>query len=141
MESKGAYVKPLSKLDYDLPIVNKALREYMIHGTPVETTINECDELIQFQKIVKLSSKYARVEWYGHKYTNKCYRVFATNLKYYGSICKVKVNKGSGDKFANTPEYCYLDNGDIRGKKPYNFLDRNWYIELAHERLRQFGGE
>jgi len=140
VEAKGAYVKKLSSLDNDLPIVNKALREYMINGTPVEETINNCDELIQFQKIVKLSSKYDYVEWYGQKHTNKCYRVFATTVRKYGSIMKVKVKKGNAEKFANTPQYCYVDNGDITGKKIPNHLDRQWYIDLAHERLRQFGG-
>lgn len=140
IESKGAYVKKLSPLDNDLPIVNKALREYMVNGTPVEDTINNCDELIQFQKIVKLSSKYARVEWNGFKYTNKCYRVFATTYRECGSICKVKPHKGNAEKFANTPEYCYLENGDIKDKKTFSHLDRQWYIDLAHERLRQFGG-
>ncbi len=140
VEAKGAYVKKLSSLDNDLPIVNKALREYMINGTPVEDTINSATELIQFQKIVKLSSKYDYVEWYGQKHTNKCYRVFATTVRKYGSIMKVKVKKGNAEKFANTPQYCYVDNGDINGKSIPIHLDRQWYIELAHERLRQFGG-
>ena len=140
VEAKGAYVKKLSSLDNDLPIVNKALREYMINGTSVEDTINSATELIQFQKIVKLSSKYDYVEWYGQKHTNKCYRVFATTVRKYGSIMKVKVKKGNAEKFANTPIYCYVDNGDITGKSIPSHLDRQWYIELAHERLRQFGG-
>jgi DNA polymerase len=140
VEATGAYDKTLSPLDYDLPVVNRALREYMISGTPVEETINSCDELIQFQKIVKLSSKYAHVEWNGQSFNNKCYRVFATTYRQCGSICKVKTNKANAEKFANTPQYCYLENGDIRGKKIFNHLDKSWYIELAHERLRQFGG-
>ena len=140
VEAKGAYVKKLSPLDNDLPIVNKAMREYMINGTPVEDTINNCDELIQFQKIVKLSSKYDFVEWYGQKHYNKCYRVFATTYRQCGSIMKVKVKKGNAEKFANTPQYAYLENGDIRNKKVFSHLDRQWYIDLAHERLRQFGG-
>ena len=38
------------------------LVEYMTHGTPVEQTINECKDLIQFQKVVKLSDSYKWVE-------------------------------------------------------------------------------
>ena len=138
VEAKGGEVKELSKLDNDLPIVNKAMREYMINGTPVEDTINSCDELIQFQKIVKLSSKYDYVEWYGQKHYNKCYRVFATTYRQCGSIMKVKVKKGNAEKFANTPQYCYLENGDIRGKKVPDHLDKSWYISVAKERLRRF---
>ena len=139
VEAKGAYVKSLNPLDNDLPIVNKAMREYMISGTPVAETINGCDELIQFQKIVKLSGKYDHVEWYGNRHTNKCYRVFATTIKACGSIMKVKVKKGNAEKFANTPQYAYLENGDIRGMKIPDHLDKSWYINTAKERLNQFG--
>lgn len=139
VESKGAYVKALSELDNDLPIVNKALKEYMINGTPVETTINNATELIDFQKIVKLSGKYDYVECNGEKYYNKCYRVFATTLST-GNIMKVKIKKGNAEKFANTPANAYIENGDISGAKVFWWLDRQWYIDLAHERLRQFGG-
>ena len=139
VESKGAYVKELSPLDNDLPIVNKALKEYMINGTPVETTINAATDLIDFQKIVKLSSKYCRVEWNGKEFNNKCYRVFASTIKF-SQIVKVKVDKDKAEKFANTPHNCFVKNEDIKGVKAPDFLDRQWYIDLANERLRQFGG-
>ena len=54
-KSKGAYVKALSSIDNDLPIINKALIEYFVNDVPVETTINNCNKLIDFQKIIKLS--------------------------------------------------------------------------------------
>ena len=139
VESKGAYVKSLSALDYDLPIVNKALKEYMVHGTPLEDTINNCDELIQFQKIVKLSGKYDYVQHNGQKYTNKCYRVFAS--KYSSDTPIYKCRNGKADKFANTPWMCWLENGDIRGMKVPQKLNRNYYIYVAKDRLKQFGGE
>jgi hypothetical protein len=66
IHAKGAYVKDLNDLDYDLPIVNEALRNYMIFGTPVETTINSCTDFRKFQKIVKLSNKY---KWVEHELT------------------------------------------------------------------------
>lgn len=50
IKSKGSYVKELSRLDYDLPIVNKAMIEYLVSDTPIEKTINECKELILFQR-------------------------------------------------------------------------------------------
>ena len=152
VESKGAYVKALSPLDNDLPILNKALKEYMINGTPVEKTINEATELIDFQKIVKLSGKYDWVEHNGVKYNNKCYRVFASKSDQDGIIYKVKLRTkdiGNGltipdtpklDKFANTPERCFLNNGNIKDVKVPPELDRQWYIETSKERLRQFGG-
>jgi len=138
VESKGAYVKELSALDYDLPIVNKALKKYMIDGTSIESTINAADELIEFQKIVKLSGKYDYVEHNSKQYRNKCYRVFASRSTRDGIIYKCR--NGKADKFANTPEKCFLNNGDIRGAKVPANLDRQYYIDLAYERLRQFGG-
>lgn len=151
-ESKGAYVKGLSALDNDLPIVNKALKEYMINGTPVETTIKAAEELVEFQKIVKLSGKYDYVYHNGKQYRNKCYRVFASKSDKDGIIYKVKLrtkeveagltvpDTPKMDKFANTPGCCFMENGDIRGKGVPSNLDRQYYIDLAYERLRQFGG-
>ena len=140
VESKGAYVKALNSLDNDLPIVNKALKEYMINGTPVESTINNCDELIQFQKIVKLSGKYDYVSHNGKTYTNKCYRVFASLEDQDGIIYKCK-NTGKMDKFANTPERSFINNSDITNAKVPAKLNRQYYIDLANDRLKQFGGK
>ena len=58
----------------------------------------------------------------------------------YGNICKVKVKKGTAEKFANTPVNCWIENGDIKNKSVPSHIDREWYIALSHERLRQFGG-
>lgn len=143
IESKGAYVKELSKLDYDLPVVNKAIREYMIHGTPPEDTVNAATELIDFQKIVKLTGKYDYMKHLGHNYTNKCYRVFAVTEGYGGTLYKCKMINGAPDKcdkVANTPERCLIFNGDMSKQVMIDYLDRQWYIDLAYERLRQFGG-
>ena len=57
-KAKGSYFKELSTIDNDLPIVNKAIKNYLIKNIPIEKTIYECDDLMQFQQIVKISSKY-----------------------------------------------------------------------------------
>nr|WP_231514830.1 hypothetical protein [Oceanobacillus salinisoli] len=57
-KSKGSYVKKLNPLDNDLPIVNEAVVNYFMKGIDPEDTIFNCDQLIKFQKIVKISSKY-----------------------------------------------------------------------------------
>lgn len=137
-KSKGAYVKSLGPLDYDLPIVNKAMIEYMTNGTPVETTINECTDLIMFQKVVKLTGKYDHVLHNGKKHLNKCYRVFASRRQIDSGICKCKIGKNP-EKFANTPPKCFIDNGSMKNKATPVYLDRSWYIDLTKERLRQFG--
>ena len=145
IHAKGAYVKDLSDLDYDLPIVNEALRNYMIFGTPVEVTINSCTDFRKFQRIVKLSSKY---QWVEHeqgdttiKYDNKAYRVFASNDVLDGRLlkCKVVETGDKKDKFANTPNNCFIYNDDLTNVVIPSKLDRNWYINLAKSRLNDFG--
>lgn len=140
-KTKGAYTKSLSSVDYDLPIINKAMIDYMVNGTSVEKTICDCDELIMFQKVVKLSGKYWRA-WHDGKYmAEKCYRVFASKKSTDSYIGKCKEKGATIEKFANTADHCFVDNGNIKGKKCPSHLNKNWYINLAKERLSQYGVE
>lgn len=147
IHAKGAYVKDLNDLDYDLPIVNEALRNYMIYGTPIEVTINSCSDFRKFQKIVKLSNKY---KWVEHeegnrnvKFDNKAYRVFASCDNRDGRLLKCKpTEKGDKkDKFGNTPDHCFIYNDDLSGVEIPDKLDRGYYISLAKKRLEDFGVE
>ena len=61
VKSKGSYVKKLSKIDNDLPIVNRAVRDYFVSGKSVRTTVYESDSLIDFQKISKIGGMYEYV--------------------------------------------------------------------------------
>lgn len=138
-KTKGAYTKALSPVDYDLPIINKAMVDYMVKGIPVEHTINTCNELKMFQKVVKLSGKYWRTWHNGHFMTEKCYRVFASKNYRDSYIGKCKEQGATIEKFGNTPEHCFIENGNVNGVQVPSKLDRTWYIELAKERLRQYG--
>lgn len=138
VERKGAYVKELNRLDNDLPIVNKALVDYMVNKTPVEETIAACDELIMFQKLVKLSNKYEHVEHNGIRYDYKCYRVFASKDANDGKILKCR-KKSNPAKFGNTPDKCFIENSDVHEMRIPRKLDKQWYIDLAKKRLRDFG--
>ena len=142
IHAKGAYVKDLDDLDYDLPIVNEALRNYMIFGTPVEITINACSDFRKFQKIVKLSNKY---RWVEHerasgniKYDNKAYRVFVSTDNRDGRLLKCDGVRNPA-KFGNTPDRCFIYNDDIKGVPIPSKLDRQYYINLAKKRLEDFG--
>ncbi|MBL4951070.1 hypothetical protein JK635_02295 [Neobacillus sp. YIM B02564] len=163
-KTKGVYVKKLNDLDYDLPIVNKAMVNYFVFNTPIEETINSCDELREFQKIVKLSSayKYAlknctfskkkvlnektgkmvlKKVWNedGEILKDKTFRVFASTKEEDKGIYKRKEGENP-EKFANTPDKCFINNDDIKGKKIPNYLDKQYYIDLAQERINQFLG-
>lgn len=142
--SKGAYVKELSDLDYDLPIVNEAVKQYLLCGTPVERTVLNCKDFRMFQKIVKLSNKYKWVEHESKgkkiRYDNKCYRVFASNNPKDGRILKCDGVRNPA-KFGNTPDNCFIVNDDIGQAETSRFpqLNKQWYIDLAKKRLEDFG--
>lgn len=141
IKSKGAYVKSLNSLDYDLPIVNKALMEYFISGIPVEETINNCNDLIEFQKVVKVSSKY-KCSLYGDQVLNEnILRVFASRSRRDPGVYKLKKDKDTKDKIGGTPERCFIENGDIKGIKVPRKLDKQWYIDTAKKRIKDFVGE
>lgn len=141
-KSKGAYTKELSPIDNDLPIVNLAVVNYMVHGIAVEKTIGDCNELKQFQRLVKLSNKF---DWVEHergdgniKYSYKSYRVFASRDTKDGKIVRCR-NDGFRAKFGNTPENCFICNDDINGMDIPEKLDKKWYINEALKRLIQYG--
>ena len=162
---KGAYVKKLSDLDYDLPIVNRAIVNYFLHDIPPEQTIMECSDLRDFQKVVKVSSKYKYAIYSpvitlekirddkgrlktvkrfsgGEVQTDKTFRVFASTDHSKGGIFKVsgKIVKGrekNPEQFANTPEHCFI----VNGVPIPDELDKAYYIKMAWDRLKDFGIE
>ena len=139
-KSKGAYVKKLSNLDYgDFPIVNKALVDYMVKGTPVETTINRCDMLKEFQMVTKIGGKYKHLMHGGKVLNEKCVRVFASLDNNVGGLTKVSLRTGKPEKVANSPERCFMWNDSIEGVKVPSKLDKQWYINTAKKRLADFG--
>lgn len=77
------------------------------------------------------------------KFENKAYRVFASINESDGRLLKCKINNDGSikkDKFANTPDHCYIDNGDINNKPIPSKLDKDYYVELAKKRLiEKFG--
>lgn len=142
IEAKGAYVKDLNNLDYDLAIVNEAVRDYLLRKIPVENTVYLCRDFRKFQKVVKLSNKYRWVEHengYGTtKYDNKAYRVFASNDYHDGRLLKCDGVRNPA-KFGNTPDRCFICNDNILGMRIPDKLDREYYVALAKKRLEDFG--
>lgn len=138
VERKGAYVKNLNSMDNDLPIINQAINNYLLKGILPEETITACDDFIMFQKICKLTSKFTHVTHNGITYTNKCYRIFASKRSSDGMVYKIK--EGRKYKFANTSENSFIENGNINKTKVPAHLNKQWYIDLANQRiLEKFG--
>lgn len=139
LKSKGAYVKKLSELDYDLPIVNKALVDYMVKHIPVEKTINECNDLTEFQQVKKIGNKYDYLSHGGTILNERTVRVFASKDATDGWLKMKHKKKESLDKVASTPEHCFMYNDNVAGVKVPDKLDKQWYINLANDRLKAFG--
>lgn len=161
-KTKGGYIKQLTNLDYDLPIVNRAVKNYFLTGTRPEETVNSCDLLKDFQKIVKVSGKYLHALYNptvttekfrdengrlktgkrfigGEVQNENCFRVFASKRSSDGGIFKVKNETKNPEKFANTPERCFIVNESVNGMEVPSYLDRGWYIDFAKKRLKDFG--
>lgn len=141
LERKGAYVKELDELDYDLPIVNQAIVNYLVYGKEPYETISECDRLIDFQKVVKVSSNY-KYGWHNGKFRDdKTYRVLASKDFNDSYIGKARSKSSTVEKFANTPDHCIIWNEEIKNTLTSELkkLDKQWYINLAEKRLKDFG--
>lgn len=139
VKKKGAYVKNLSDIDYDLPIINKALTEYMINKIPVSRTINECDDLKEFQLVSKIGEKYSCIKHGDTPIKEKCIRIFASTDQRDAGVTKVSVRTGRPAKVQNSPEHCFIWNDSVNGVKCPSKLDKSWYINLAERRLKDFG--
>lgn len=137
-KSKGAYVKKLNDLDYNLPIVNEAVVNYFVRNVPIEQTVNNCHDLHKFQQIVKVTGNYDCAFHGLDKLSDKTLRVFASiNVADRGVF---KVKNGRPEKFADTPLNCFIVNSDVKGLKIPDKLDRDYYIALAKKRVKQFLG-
>lgn len=138
-KSKGAYVKDLSNLDYDLPIVNHALVDYMVKGIPVEETIESCNDLKEFQLVAKASGKYLYILHGDERLNESCIRIFASRRDSDQGVKKVSARTGKPEKISNSPEHSFIFNENVNGVPVPAYLDKKWYINMARKRLKDFG--
>lgn len=121
-------------------IVATALKEFFVNGTPVEDTINGCDDIFQFQIIAKAGAKYKEAYHIvdGVKEpVQKVNRAYATADKRYGKIYKVKSEDDSTAKIEMLPEHCIIDNDN---QLSISDVDKSFYIEMAKKRVNDFMG-
>ena len=121
-------------------IVATALKEYFVNGTPVEKTINGCNDVYQFQIIAKAGAKYREAYHLvdGEKVPiQKVNRVYATKDERYGKLFKVKAENDSTAKIEMLPEHCIIDNDN---KLTIDDVDKTFYIEMAKKRINDFLG-
>ena len=164
VKSKGAWAKTWLRedenkelvpdyTDYDLVILRKALHAYFVDGIPVEEFINNATDLIDFQKIVMVSSKYKHAfhGFYDKKkktvigepkvMKERHLRVFASTNPADGGIYKVHTVKENINQVGDTPDHAFILNDDITGAKAADYpLDRQYYIDMAKKRIKGFLG-
>ena len=121
-------------------IVATALKEYLVKSTPVEETINACDDIFQFQIIAKAGTKYKEAYHLvdGQEVPiQKVNRVYATKDTRYGKLYKVKAEDDSEAKIESLPEHCIIDNDN---ELTIQDVDKTFYIEMAQKRVNDFLG-
>lgn len=129
-------------------IIDDAVVNYFVNGVDPATTVNKCHDLMRFQIVSKTGSSYHRTVWFKDKrmvYVNKVNRVFASTNEHYGTLKKIKVlpNRVKMDAaLGNSPEHCYLANDVSVDKLTEEAieLDRQYYIDQAIDRIKQFKG-
>lgn len=119
-------------------IVATALKEYFVNGTPVEETINGCNDIFQFQIIAKAGAKYREAYHLvdGEQVpVQKVNRVYATKDERYGKLFKVKAENDATAKIEMLPEHCIIDNDN---QLSIDDVDKTFYIEMAKKRINDF---
>lgn len=121
-------------------VVAKAVKDYLAYGVPVQKTISECDNLLDFQLIAKAGSKYTgafQVIDGEPEPIQKVNRVYATADPMYGTLMKQHGVKGNLVKIAGLPPHCLVDNDN---HLTIEVVDRDWYIRLAERYVKDFLG-
>ncbi|HHY70450.1 MAG TPA: hypothetical protein GX519_02070 [Thermoanaerobacterales bacterium] len=121
-------------------IVKKAIIDYFVKGTPVEETINNCNDILEFQFIAKASSKYSRAYQLvdGKEIPiQKVNRVYASKDCRFGKLYKVHKETGRAAKIEDLPEHCIIDN---RNELTIEVVDKEHYIQKAKKMINDFLG-
>ena len=127
-------------INNNMTIVAKAIVEYFVNDTPVDETINNCNDVFEFQIIAKAGAKYKEAYHLvdGEKIpVQKVNRIYATNDERYGKIYKVKAENDSVAKIESLPEHCVIDNDN---HFTIDKVDKTFYIDLAKKRINDYMG-
>jgi len=159
IKAKGA-LKNTSVLDNNMAIVNKSIREYFINKIHPKDFILANNNFVDYMSVLKLKGKYKKIQ---HEQTGilvdlseKIVRAFASTDTSDGQIGRSYVVETEDkqqllfpieendcfyedwrfNKFSNTSDNVFIDNNYILNKKIPIKLDKQWYIELVLEKLK-----
>ena len=120
--------------------IAKAIYEYFVNGVPVEDTINQDEDILDFQLIAKAGSKYKDAYHEvgdEHRAIQKVNRVYATDNPYFGKLVKVHAKTDAEGNIPSLPDHCLIDNDNhLTIKDVY----KGWYIELAKKQVNDYLG-
>lgn len=136
----GISVKGAWSINNNMIVVKKALIEYFVNSTSVEETVNNNNDIFDFQIIAKAGTKYREAYHLVDDEqipVQKVNRVYASKDKKYGKIFKVKAEDDSTAKIESLPEHCIIDNDNSLS---INDVDKTFYIEMAKKRINDFLG-
>lgn len=133
------------KINNNATIIPKAICKWFFEGIPPEKTIEECNDIFEFQIIAKSGSKYRYT--YHHKLVDgvyqyvpvqKCNRVYASNNTAFGRLYKQKDSTSTMVKIESLPDYCIVDNSN---ELSVDKVNKSWYIEKAKKLIQDFTQE
>ncbi len=75
----------------------------------------------------------------GKPIKEKCIRIFASTRPDDGGVFKISGRTGFPEKISNSPDHSFIWNDAVNGVKCPPHLDKQWYINLARKRLKDFG--
>lgn len=121
-------------------IIDTAVVQYFVNKVSPNITINNCNDLLEFQIITKTGNTYYKTAWSINDKeieVNRVNRVYATKQTGYGKLYKYKQLESSVQKalIAGLPEHCHVDNDN---KFDINNLDKEWYISETWKRINDF---
>lgn len=147
---------------YSNTIIDKALVDYLVYGTPIKETIDNEKDLSRFQIIVRAKAQSYKACYENCKQVweeipegsrrkkprvidtklgnkvNMVNRVYATTDNSCGKLMKM-THKGALSSFPDTPDRACVDNANT--KMTLEMVDREWYNKLAEQKLKDFLGE
>lgn len=155
IKAKGGYFSNLPNLSMDenknikseyvpnfktntMAIVSEALARNLLLDTPIEETINNCNNVNMFQIVNHIGNTYKKliqrlptgdIEL---QHNNRIYNTKEPT----GTIYKVKPN-GREDSLANQPPNPIIDN---KNELTIDRIDKRWYIKIAKQRVNDFRG-
>lgn len=124
-----------------LTICSEAVLKYLLFGTPVEETINNCNDIHRFQMINHLGSTYDKMIM---EYPDGRVEELQRNNRIYaglvptGKIYKIKESEGRKDSLAMCPTNPIVDNDN---KLTIDKINKKWYNKYTKQKISDFIGE